>query len=98
MGIDWQMVGAISTSIGVLVIMGSLIYAALQLKEAERGRYAAFIIDLYKVLRSSEAVSTARDIYKLDNLDQITPELRNRIEHIIDNLELLGALGCHWIS
>ena len=92
MSTDWQMVGAISTSVGVLLIIASLIFAARQVREAERGRHATFIIDLYKVLRSPESLDTARKIYKLKNIDEITPQLRIGIEHIMDNLELLGLL------
>ena len=98
---DWQIVAAI----GTWLLAGGLIFAILQVRQMGKNTNAQVAVELFKELRKEEILKTLRKIYRrkptdLKRLLNISTEeenkedatLRDDIEKVTDNLELLGAL------
>jgi len=90
---DWQVVAAI----GTWLLAGGIVFAIVQVRQMRRSTSAQVAVQLFQILREEEAVETIEKIYELGpnysaGFIKNDAELKKKIEHVIDNLELLGAL------
>jgi len=100
----WTAIGAIATCIlagSIFVAIWQIIVTRentnKQLEAARKSTSAQVAVQLFQILREEEAVETIEKIYELGpnysaGFIKNDAELKKKIEHVIDNLELLGAL------
>ncbi|OGN92747.1 MAG: hypothetical protein A2Z75_08515 [Chloroflexi bacterium RBG_13_50_10] len=89
---DWQAVGAIGTIAGAAIVAISLFFAGYQIREDKRNRAAAVLKDLFDELASDPNRNTLNKVYHLKNVKNIGQKLDQKIEMVVNRLELLGIM------
>jgi len=99
---DWNMLGVFAT----WVLAGGIFFVFWQIMEARRSTNAEVAVGLSQELRDKDVLNTLREIYEhkpsdlkrlVNSSKENDKELRHRIEHVLDKLELLGALAAQGI-
>lgn len=94
---DWSVFGGFAT----WVLAGGVFFIFWQIMEARRGTHAQVAVELFRELRSNETLKNLRFIYGLkpeeikDLLDEGPDQNKDKLEkivHVLDRFELLGAL------
>lgn len=92
--IDWTAIGAVATSITLIVIATTTILAYHQLKELRKQRQILAVLDLYNKLNDDTARKTRKLIYDLESTDKLIeqPEVRGKIESHLNDLNQTAYL------
>lgn len=94
---NWQVVAAVAT----WFLAATVAFAYLQLREARKSTKAQIAVELFRELRSNQTLEKLRSIYSLkpEEIKRLSKEemennkeKHEKINHVLDRFELLGAL------
>jgi hypothetical protein len=88
-------------AIGTWLLAGSIVFTVLQLRQMRLSTNAPLVGDLFREVRSEETLETLRFIYSFakpithKDVGNLLPVNRNRIQKVLDQHDMLGALARH---
>ena len=87
---DWQIVAAIAT----WLLAGSVGFAISQVRQARKSTNAQLAVELFLELHNPKTKEKLGFIYglKSEDFENLQDTTRKDIEHVLDRLEMLGAL------
>ena len=93
---NWNLFGNFAT----WILAGGIFFVFWQIMEARRSTHAQVAVDLFRELRSDRTLEILRFIYNLkaeEDVQKLSSIDKHGIDHVLDRLEILGALVAHGI-
>ncbi len=91
---DWTWGWTAIAAIATCVLAAGVFLAFWEIGQARRSTNAQIAMELFKQLRSDEALRILRFIYTLkpEDAQKLSPDQKNEITYVLERLAMLGAL------